>query len=115
MKSGTLAMIERRDSRADAQLGPGDAAGVDDEQEAADDRRSAPLAPARPLGRHVAAARRPPVEERAGDQEADGEHQERGQRPVGDRDREIRRSPDDVDGSESCCKFHAFSVPRPTD
>ena len=46
---------QRSDSGADAQLGPGDAAGVDDEQEAAHDRRSTPLAPVRPLGRLAAA------------------------------------------------------------
>ena len=91
---------ERREARGDTLLGPRDPAGIDEQEQAADERRGRPLAPARPCGGHVAAPRGPAEEEPAGEREADREHQQRGQRPVGDGDREIRRSPDDVDDSE---------------
>ena len=106
---------ERRDARADAQLGPGDAARVDDEEESADDRRRAPLAQTGAVCSDGAAARRPRIEERAGDQKAGGEHEKRRQGAIRDRDREIGRSPDEVDGAEGCCQLHVFSVPGPTD
>ena len=48
------------------------------------------------------------VEERAGDQEAHGEHQERRQRPVGHGHAEVRRSPDDVDDRECAGELHAL-------
>ena len=94
-----------------ALLGERDAAGVDDEQEPADDRRGAPLAAARPLGAHVPAPDRPAVEEQAGDQEPHREHQQRRQRPVGDRDREIGRAPDEVDGAECRRALHCPTLP----
>ena len=56
---------------------------------------------------HLATAtRRPGPEQRAGDEEAQREHHQRRQGPLRDRDREIRRSPDNVDGPECCRELH---------
>ena len=74
---------QRRRPGRDALHRPGDTARVEHEERRADDRRRAPLAPAGPHG-ELAAPRREGVEERAGDEEAHGEHEERRQRPVGD-------------------------------
>src|SRR5207253_6260102 len=98
-------------------LGPRDAARVDEEEQPADDRGRRPLAPARPGSGDVAAPRGPGVEKTARKGEADREHQQRRQRPVGDRDRQIRRSPDDVDDPErnGDLRSHESMVPRATD
>ena len=59
----------------------------------------------------------PAVEKPAGEPEADREHEQRRQRPVGDGDREIRRSPDDVDDPErdDDLRPHGSMVPSAID
>src|SRR5436190_12969944 len=79
-------------------LGPGDAGVADREQEAAGDRGGTPFAPARPES-----PRREGVEDRPGEEESRGGHQQRRHRPVGDAHREIGRAPDEVDGREGDC------------
>jgi hypothetical protein len=91
---------KRRHARGDALLGPGDAAGVDEQEQPADDRGGRPL-PAPRAGRgDVPPPDGPAVEQSTGEPEPDREHEQRRQRPVGDGDREIRRSPDDVHDPE---------------
>jgi hypothetical protein len=96
---------------------PRDAAGVDEQEQPADHGRGHPLAPARPRPPHVAAPRGPRVEKAPGQREAHREHEQRRQRPVGDRDREIRRSPDDVDDQERSgdLRSHDSMVPSALD
>ena len=91
---------ERCQSGGDALLRPGHAAGLDEQEEPAHDRGGLPLVPARARGPDVTAPGGPGVEQASGEREPSREHQQRRQRPVGDRDREIRRSPDDVHGPE---------------
>ena len=65
----------------------------------------------------IAAPQRPAVEDRARHAEAHREHEQRRQRPVGDGDREVRRSPDDVDGGEcdGDLRAHGSTVPTHAD
>ena len=84
---------------------------LDDEQQPAHEGGRAPLAQPRPLGCDFPAPKRPDVEQDAGDEEPDAEHEQRRQGAVGDVDAEVRRSPDDVDDPECGRELHAFSVP----
>ena len=105
--------VEQRDEERDARddqrgepggdplLGPGDPALADEQQRAPTIAAASHCAPGRARPR---AARCEDVEQRARDQEADGRHQERRQRPVGDGDREVGRAPDEVDGHQ--CESH---------
>src|SRR5262249_25287466 len=76
-----------------------------------------PFATAQPDRGEVAAPGGPCVQEPAGQPEADGEHQQWRQRPVGDGDRDVRRSPHEVDGAESDgdLRPHASMVPSGVD
>ena len=91
---------DRDDQRGEAgvepRLSPGDAAVAYEQERGAGDRGRCPL----PARRPRASARCEGVERRARDQEADGRHQQRRQRPIRDADREIGRSPDEVDRPE---------------
>jgi hypothetical protein len=80
----------------EAGLRPRHAAVADEQQRCADDRRGAPLS----ARRARAAACDERIQHTAGDQEADGRHQQRRHRPVRDPDGEVRRAPDDVDGRQ---------------
>ena len=104
---------QRGQPRGDPLLGPRDAARVDEQQQPADDRRRRPLAPARTRPAQVAPPRGPCVEERTRQPEPDREHEQRRQGPVGDGDREVRRSPDDVDDAErgDDLRSHGSMVP----
>jgi hypothetical protein len=108
---------KRGQPRGDPLLGQGDAAGVDEQEQPADDRGGRPLAPAEPRRLDVAPPGGPDVQEPAREPEPDREHEQRRQRAVGDGDREIRRSPDDVDDPERDGDpgSHGSMVPRAID
>jgi len=122
------AVEERREQRdgcdekggepgGDPLLRPRDPAGIDEQQQPADHGRGHPLAPSGLCHPDVAAPRGPGVEKTAGQREAHREHEQRRQRPVGDRDREIRRSPDDVDDQQRSgnLRSHDSMVPSARD
>ena len=81
------------DPRVDVLNRVGDAAVAQEQERAADGERGAPVHEARALR----ATGGDEVENGARDEEADGEHQERGQGLDGEVDRQVGRAPDDVD------------------
>ena len=108
---------QRRQPGGDPLLGPGDAARVDEQEQPADDRRGRPLTASRTRPAQVAPPRGPAVEERPRQPEPNREHQQRRQGLVGDGDREVRRSPDDVDDAErgGDLRSHGSMVPSGLD
>ena len=108
---------ERGQARGHPLLRPRDAAGVHEQKQPADDGRGRPFATPEARRGDIASPGGPEVEQPAGQPEPNREHEQRRQRAVGDRDREIRRSPDDVHDPErdDDLRPHRSMVPRVID
>ncbi len=92
---------ERGDARGDRLLSVGHHPHAAAQQERADDRAVAPLAPGRGHEGVAAARDGPGQQDEPRQDEADRRHEERGDGLDGDRDAEIRRTPDDVEDEEA--------------
>jgi hypothetical protein len=92
---------QRGHARVEPLLRPGDAAAPDEEESEAGRAGGEPLAPVGCSGGGRFAPPRPNVEHGAGDQEADGGHQQRRHRADRDHHREVRRPPDQVDRAQA--------------